>query len=117
MKYLILLFFQLFCYAQSIQAANDDVLVRLREEIKNSQKYDAQKIEEIKKLHQKASLAKTAVNKYQSYIQLFKAYQSYKYDSASVYADKALMVAHSLRNKNYLALIPQHYSLTLFISA
>lgn len=53
-------------------------------------------------MHQKASLAKTAVNKYQSYIQLFKAYQSYKYDSASVYADKALMVAHSLRNKNYL---------------
>ncbi len=102
MKYLILLFFQLFCYAQSIQAANDDVLVRLREEIKNSQKYDAQKIEKIKKLHQKASLAKTADNKYQSYIQLFKAYQSYKYDSASVYADKALMVAHSLRNKNYL---------------
>lgn len=32
MKYLILLFFQLFCYAQFIQAANDDVLVRLREE-------------------------------------------------------------------------------------
>ncbi len=82
--------------------ADDHVLQRLDECLKASSKYDEVKQTEIKKLHQKAALAKSPSDRYKSYIHLYEAYQSYKYDSASVYADKALHEAKVLENKNYI---------------
>lgn len=101
MKHLKLLFLLILSYLP-IQAHNSNhVLEELKQVVKASKKYDAAKKEEIKIIYQNASKAKGADSRYKAYIQLFEAYQSYKYDSASVYADKALGLAKKLRNPNY----------------
>lgn len=82
--------------------ADDHILQRLDECLKASSKYDEVKQTEIKKLHQKANIAKSPSERYKSYIHLYEAYQSYKYDSASVYADKALYEAKAMENKDYV---------------
>lgn len=99
MKYLIFFLLQL-CVTLSVQADNE-VLLRLKETVKNSSKYDARKNEQIKPLHLKAIRANSLEARYKAYIDLFEAYQSYKYDSASVYADKALAIAKKISNQNY----------------
>lgn len=99
MKYYLFFLLQMF-FALSAHADNG-VLLRLKETVKNSSKYDAIKNEQIKPLHLKASKAKSFEERYKAYIELFEAYQSYKYDSASVYAEKALAIARKLSNQNY----------------
>lgn len=81
--------------------AKEQVLEQLQEAIKASSQYDAAKKKQLNAFYIKAVNAKTTNSQYKAYIQLFEAYQSYKYDSASVYADKALAVAKRLRNPNY----------------
>ena len=101
LKIKMLLFWLFFCNL-SIQAHdNDKILVQLREVVKASAQFDAIKKKEIQNIHLKAAKAQTPDNRYKAYIQLFEAYQSYKYDSASVYANKALAVAQQLHNSNY----------------
>lgn len=81
--------------------ANDKILSQLREVVNASAQYDAAKKKQIKALYLKATSVKNNNSQYKAYIQLFEAYQSYKYDSASVYADKALQIAQRLHNPNY----------------
>lgn len=82
--------------------ADDQVLQRLNECLKVASKYDKVKQNEIKKLHQQASMVKRPSDRYKSYILLYEAYQSYKYDSASVYADKAMWEARQMNNPDYV---------------
>ena len=82
--------------------ADDQVLQRLDACLKASSKYDEVKQNEIKQLHQKANIAKSPSDRYKSYIHLYEAYQSYKYDSASVYADKAMREARRMSNPDYV---------------
>lgn len=100
MRYLTLLFFSFFYILPS--HATDQVLKRLDEALTQCEKYDAVKQEEIKKLHVKASAAREPRARYKAYIDLYQAYQSYKYDSASVYADKAMVVAKQILNPDFL---------------
>ena len=98
MKALIILLIS-FCNLNFCKA-EDRVLLRLDECLKNSSKYDEVKQAKIKKLHKKANDAKRPSERYEAYIHLYEAYQSYKYDSASVYADKALCEAKRMENKD-----------------
>lgn len=82
--------------------ASNQVLERLNEAIASSKQYDAVKNEEILKLHMQATMAKTMQAKYTSCINLYEAYQSYKYDSAFVYANKAHEWALRLKNPNFI---------------
>ena len=100
MKYLTLLF--LVMVSALPGQAENQVLRRLDEAVAATDKYDAVKKKQIKNLHLKASVAKTPQARYRAYIDLYKAYQSYKYDSASVYADKAQAMARQLNTPNAL---------------
>lgn len=99
MKYITILF--LFIIAALPSHADNQVLRRLDEAVASTGKYDAVKKKQIKSLHLKASLAKSPTARYRAYINLYEAYQSYKYDSASVYADKAQALALQLHNPDY----------------
>lgn len=100
MKYLIvillLVFPNLFCQAEGT------VLQRLDEALKASEKYDAIQNQKIKKLHGVAAAAKSSQARFHAYIKLYEAYQSYKYDSASVYADKSHQLALRLNNPDFI---------------
>lgn len=82
--------------------STSEVLVRLDEYLKNSERYDKAKREEIQGLHKKALVAKTPVTLYRAYMSLYEAYGSYKYDSASVYANKAYVQAYKMQSADYL---------------
>ena len=100
MKYLIMwipfLFASLHCHA------DNSVLWRLDETLSFTEKYDAAKNKEIKRLHGLAASAKSPSDRFKCYIDLYEAYESYKYDSASVYADKALAVARRMSQSDAL---------------
>ena len=100
MKYLIILF----CFLLNVLPSHavDQVLQRLNETLKMADKYDAAKQADIRDLYHRESVAKSISARYRAYIHLYEAYQSYKYDSASVYADKAMWEARKMNNPDYM---------------
>ena len=100
MKYLIVL--MVFLFSDLSCLAVNRVLNRLDEALNSYKKYDSAKNEEIKKLHGSAAVATSPQARYTAYINLYDAYRSYKYDSASVYANKANELAIQMKNPNYL---------------
>ena len=74
-----LLVFDLSCHAEA-----SEVLQRLDDALSSASKFDAEKKSQIKHLHDIASSARSENDRYKACIELYEAYESYKYDSASV---------------------------------
>ena len=92
-----LLVFDLSCHAEA-----SEVLQRLDDALSSASKFDAEKKTQIKHLHDIASSARSENDRYKAYIELYEAYESYKYDSASVYADKAMSLARHIGNADFM---------------
>lgn len=92
----LVFFLLLVCHEVSAHVG-DEMLTKLDETLKKSEQYDDMKVAEIEKLRKKAAETIGDRQLYQAYLALYEAYQSYKYDSASVYADKAYKIAHQLQ--------------------
>jgi hypothetical protein len=91
----------LFLTGATSQAA-DSILDSLDFYLSCADRYDRQKEKSITLLHRKMTKARNDEARYKACTDLYTAYSSYKYDSASVYADKSLMVARRLRNTDYI---------------
>ena len=98
-KYLLMI---LLLFSTLTVHATDQVLKRLDMALDSTEKYDAIKNKKIRNLYNLASSAKSLTARYHAYINLYASYESYKYDSASVYADKAMGVAIKLANPDCL---------------
>ena len=92
-----LLVFDLSCHAEA-----SEVLQRLDDALSSASKFDAEKKSQIKHLHDIASSARSENDRYKACIELYEAYESYKYDSASVYADKAMSLARHIGNADFM---------------
>ena len=62
----------------------------------------AEASEVLQRLDDIASSARSENDRYKAYIELYEAYESYKYDSASVYADKAMSLARHIGNADFM---------------
>mgnify|MGYP000000655620 CR=1 FL=1 len=82
--------------------ATDNVLTRLDRCLDSSSLYDAAKANEIAELNRKAISATNDRERFMMYLRLYKAYESYKYDSASVYADKAYSLACKINSYDFI---------------
>jgi type II secretory pathway pseudopilin PulG len=92
------------CLASTTSQASDNILDSLDFYLSCASRYDRQKEKSIGQLHRKMTKARNDEARYQTYTDLYTAYSSYKYDSASVYADKSLMVARRMKNTDYIVM-------------
>lgn len=96
--YFLLFFFCLSCFIAYAEVSERDMLSKLDNSLKNREKFEKLKQEEIRKLHIEASKAANMRSLYQADINLYDAYRSYKYDLASVYAKKLEQLALKLHD-------------------
>lgn len=90
--------------ASIVGLAADDILDSLDFYLSQAERYDAQKETSIRLLRRDMVNAHDDEKLYKAQLKLFDAYASYKYDSASVYAERALSVAKKLRNADYMVI-------------
>jgi len=94
--------FILIAFSANAQPSQDSLLVQLDRHIDLDDTYIKQKENRIWEINQKLHLSEDDPHKlFNSYIDLFEEYKSYKYDSAHNYALKSLDIATKLNNKLY----------------
>ena len=81
----------------------ETLLLQLDSTIAQAGKFSRQKEKSIAGLRSSAEQKKTVIVQYQLFKHLYLQYQSYKYDSAHLYANKMVVAAEQLKNKNLLS--------------
>lgn len=100
--YFLLFFLCLSCIIAYAEESEKDMFLKLDNSLKNREKFEKLKQEEISQLHVRASKATNMRSLYRIDINLYDAYRSYKYDSAWVYTNKSEQLAQKLHDIGYV---------------
>ena len=102
-RFLPLFFLILYPYSLFSKNSIDSILTVLDKTVKESQFYSNQKEARVKKLLAQQQTIKKDLQLYTNFHQLYKEYQSYKYDSAHAYAGRMLQLAEKLNDPNLMS--------------
>jgi len=105
-KYIFLLFFFIFCYFNVFsKSKTDSLLYVLNATIKDSYKYDADKINGIETLKKRLIAVKNTdlILQFQICEKLFKEYSIFNFDSAFIYTKKMQLIGEKLNNPSLIA--------------
>lgn len=100
----IFLIFLLLCIAKPADAVSDDIkqwLNKLDESLEKAPMYEAEHEQHIKAMKKLLTRHESLNKRFETLHSIYLAYQSYKADSAIVYAYKSLNVAQQMRRKDY----------------
>lgn len=100
----IFLIFLLLCIAKPADAVSDDIkqwLNKLDESFETAPMYEAEHEQHIKAMKKLLTRHESLNKRFETLHNIYLAYQSYKADSAIVYAYKSLNVAKQMRRKDY----------------
>lgn len=100
----IFLIFLLLCIAKPADAVSDDIkqwLNKLDESLEKAPMYEAEHEQHIKAMKKLLTRHESLNKRFETLHNIYLAYQSYKADSAIVYAYKSLNVAQQMRRKDY----------------